>query len=62
MKTQTKQMVKLSVNDITELIKNAISTEIQNVVSQTTQQQKTESEILTREEVKNLLKISYTAL
>mgnify|MGYP003607248617 CR=1 FL=1 len=62
MKTQTFQMVNLSVNDLTELIKNAISTEIQNVVSQTTQPQKTESEILTREEVKNLLKISYTSL
>ena len=62
MKTQTFQMVNLSVNDLIELIKNAISTEIQNVVSQTTQPQKTESEILTREEVKNLLKISYTSL
>lgn len=62
MKTQTFQMVDLSINDLTELIKNAISTEIQKVVNQTTQPQKNESEILTREEVKNLLKISYTSL
>lgn len=62
MKTQTFQMVDLSINDLTELIKNVISTEIQKVVNQTTQPQKNESEILTREEVKNLLKISYTSL
>jgi len=60
--TQSFQMINVSLNDLTELIKNAISTEIQKVVSQTTQPQKTETEILTREEVKNLLKISYTSL
>ncbi|RTY86337.1 DNA-binding protein [Flavobacterium sp. RSP15] len=62
MSTQTFQMVNLSVSDLTELIKNAISTEIQKVVSLATQPQKIETEILTREEVKDLLKISYTSL
>lgn len=63
MNTTSFQMINLSVNDLTELIKNAISTEIQKVVNLTTQSPKTETqEILTREEVKDLLKISYTSL
>lgn len=62
MNTQTFQMVNLSVSDLTELIKNVISTEIQKVVSPTTQSQKPESEILSREQTKNLLGISYVTL
>lgn len=62
MNTQTFQMVNLSVNDLTELIKNCLSTELQKVVNLSTQPQKVETEILTREEVRDLLKISYTTL
>jgi predicted RecB family endonuclease len=62
MNTKTFQMVNLSVDDLTTLISNAISTEIQKVVNLATQPRKTETEILTREEVKDLLKISYTSL
>lgn len=61
-KTQSFQMINLSLSDLTELIKNAISTEIQKVSSITTHPQKVENEILTREEVKDLLKVSYTTL
>jgi hypothetical protein len=62
MNTQTFQMINLSVNELTELIKNAISTEIRKVVNLNTQPKKLEPEILTREEVKDLLKISFTSL
>jgi hypothetical protein len=55
-------MINLSVSDLTDLIKNAISTEIQKVVNLTTQSTKPDSEILTREEVKDLLKVSFTSL
>ena len=62
MNTQTFQMVNLSVSDLTELISNCVKAEIQKVVNLPTQPQKTEKEILTREEVKDLLKISYVSL
>ena len=62
MNTQTFQMVNLSVDDLTNLIKNCIATELQKVANFTAQFPKTETEILTREEVKDLLKISYTTL
>ncbi|SNB29799.1 conserved hypothetical protein [Flavobacterium psychrophilum] len=62
MNTQTFQMINLSVNDLTDLIKNCISTELQKIVSLTTQTPKSEPEILTREEVKDLLKVSFTSL
>lgn len=62
MNTTSFQMINLSVSDLTELISNCISTELQKVVNLTTQPQKPESEILTREEVKDLLKVSFTSL
>lgn len=62
MNTTSFQMINLSVSDLTELISNCVKAEIQKVVSLTTQPQKNEPEILTREEVKNLLKVSYTSL
>lgn len=60
--TQSFQMINLSVSDLTELIKNVISTEIQKVVNLTTQPSKPESDILSREQTKNLLGISYVTL
>lgn len=62
MNTQTFQIVNLSVSDLTELISNCVKAEFQKVVSLAIQPQKIETEILTREEVKDLLKISYTSL
>jgi len=62
MNTQTFQMINLSVENLVELISNCVKTEIQKVVSLTTQPAKQEPKILTREEVKDLLKISYTSL
>ena len=55
-------MVNLSVTDLTELIANCVKEEFQKFLNLTTQSSKPETEILTREEVKNLLKISYTSL
>ena len=62
MNTTSFQMINLSISDLTELISNCVKAEIQKVVSLTTQPQKPETEILTREEVKNLLKVSFTSL
>ncbi len=55
-------MINLSVNELTELISNCVAKQLEKIVNLTVKPQKTESEILTREEVKNLLKISYTSL
>lgn len=63
MNTQSLQLINFSVDDLTQLIKNCISEQLKNI-KQTEKSEKSnsENEILTREEVKNLLKISYTTL
>ena len=62
MNTQTLQMINISISDLTELISNCIKAEFQNSVNLATQPQKPESEILTREQTKNLLGISFVTL
>lgn len=55
-------MINITVPQLTELIANCIKAELQKVVNFTMQPTKPEPEILTREEVKDLLKISFTSL
>lgn len=60
--TENVRLIDLTKSDLINLIKDAVVSEFQKVVNLTTQPQKNETEILTREEVKDLLKISYTSL
>ncbi len=62
MEAKTIQMVGFSVNDLKELITDCVKSEIEKVVNLTNQNKQEEKEILTRTEVCNLLKISFTTL
>lgn len=62
MNEQRLQLIQISVTDLRDLISDCIATELQKVANFTAQSPQPETEILTREEVKNLLKISYTSL
>lgn len=63
MNTQAFQMINLSVMDLTDLISNCVKAELQknNEVIQL-QPQKDSPELLTREEVAKILKVSFTTL
>ncbi len=63
METQTFQMINLSVKDLTDLISNCVKAELQKVNDVIQLHPKTDSnELLTREEVAKMLKVSYTTL
>lgn len=61
--TQSLQMINLSIDDLSNLITNCISKQLKTIKEyQKSETSNSENEILTREEVKDLLKISYTTL
>lgn len=63
MNAQSFQMINLSVMDLTDLISNCVKTELQKINEVIQLNPKTEtSELLTREEVTKILKVSYTTL
>jgi hypothetical protein len=62
MNTQTFQMVNLSVDDLTKLFTDCIKAELQNLYEVNRPNPKPETEILTREQTKDLLGISYVTL
>jgi excisionase family DNA binding protein len=63
MNTKSFQMINLSVMDLTDLISNCVKTELQKINEVIQLNPKTEtSELLTREEVAKILKVSYTTL
>ena len=63
METQTFQMINLSVMDLTDLISNCVKAELQKINEVIQLNPKTEtSELLTRDEVAKILKVSYTTL
>lgn len=57
------QLIQISVKELQTIIQDAFSAELEKVTkSKPTGDLKQESELLTREEAKDLLKISYTTL
>lgn len=61
--TQSLQMINLSIDDLSNLISNCISEQLKNIKqTEKSETSNSEKEFLTREEVKDLLKISYTTL
>jgi excisionase family DNA binding protein len=63
METQAFQMINLSVMDLTDLITNCVKAELQKINEVIQLNPKTETpELLTREEVAKILKVSYTTL
>jgi len=62
MDVRTFQMVNLSVDDLTKLFSSCIKAELQNLNEVNRPNPKPETEILTREQTKDLLGISYVTL
>jgi hypothetical protein len=60
MSIQTLQMINLSINELTILISNCVKSELQNLNE--VNRPKPETEILTREQTKDLLQTSYVSL
>ncbi|MEZ7500748.1 hypothetical protein QO200_18690 [Flavobacterium sp. Arc3] len=62
MNEQRLQLIQISVTDLRDLISDCIAAELQKVMNFTSQAPKPETEILTREQTKDLLGISYVTL
>jgi hypothetical protein len=56
------QLIQMNISELTEIISNCVAKQLEKIGNLNTQPQKPETEILTREEVKDLLKVSFTSL
>jgi len=63
MSTQSLQMINLSIDDLSKLIKDCFKEQLKNIQeSKITEPTKSETDFLTRKEVKNILNVSYPTL
>jgi hypothetical protein len=56
------QLIQMNISELTEIITSCLAKQLEKIGNLNTQPKKTESEILSREQTKNLLGISYVTL
>ena len=56
------QLIQMNISELTEIISNCVAKQLEKIGNLKPEPQKSESEILSREQTKNLLGISYVTL
>ncbi len=62
MNEKSVQLIQMNISELTEIISNCVAKQLEKIGNLNTQSTKPESEILSREQTKNLLGISYVTL